>query len=114
MKVQPGYELNPWASQIVMSTLPASQLPKSLSEPGAKRICRVESQLPQDMKLKNKHWFGARPKYYRAKFEMQVLVGAADLKFRILSKEGVISKDHRSIGVEWQDSDRRIPFAELA
>jgi hypothetical protein len=114
MKVQPGKQFDPWASQIVMSTLPATSLPRSLADAGAKRICRVESQLPPDMKLKNKHWLGTRPKYYRAKFEMQVLVGAADLKFRILSKEGVISKDHNSIGVEWIESKQRAGPAELA
>ena len=52
--------------------------------------------------------------YYKAKFEMQVLVGAADLKFRICSKEGIISKDHKSISVDWEESGRGVGPAELA
>jgi hypothetical protein len=89
-----------------MSRLPAHQLPTSLNNLGAEHICTVESDLPQDMKRKNRHWYSTRPQYLRADFEMQVLVGPADLKFRTLNREGVLSKDHENIHVDWVSSMR--------
>ncbi|EXJ73469.1 uncharacterized protein A1O5_03230 [Cladophialophora psammophila CBS 110553] len=116
MKIQPGSERLPWQSQIVMSSLPPDQLPSSLNDPGAQPVCKVESQLPQDMKRKNRHWYNVGPEYLRAEFEMQVLIGPADLKFQTLSRDGVMSRDHESIDVEWVSSTKEAsqPFiAEL-
>lgn len=56
-KLNLGQERNPWATQVVMSFLPANQLPRSLKRDGARAVCAVESVLKsQDMKLKNRHW----------------------------------------------------------
>jgi hypothetical protein len=104
LKVQPGLEHLPWMTQIVMSTLPAQLLPTSLNKEGAQRVCKVESLLPQDLKLKNRRWYNAGPQYLRAEFDMQVLIGPADLKFQNLSKDGIISRDHAAIEVEWASS----------
>jgi hypothetical protein len=82
------------------------QLPSSLNKVGAQRVCRVESELPPDMKPKNQRWYNVGPRYLRASFEMQVLVGPADLKFQVLSQDGIISRDHESIDVEWVSSTR--------
>jgi hypothetical protein len=106
LKVQPGREHLPWNTQIVMSTLPAHLLPTSLNKSGAQRVCKVESSLPQDMKLKNRHWYNAGPQYFRAEFDMQVLIGPADLKFQTLSKDGIISGGHAAIDVEWSSSSK--------
>ena len=107
MKIQPGQEHLPWSAEIVMSTLPIDQLPTSMNKAGAQRVCKVESGLPHDMKLKNRHWYSPGQQYLRAEFDMQVLVGAADLKFQTLSRGGVISKDHKSIEVQWASSAER-------
>ena len=114
MKVQPGHEHLPWKTQIVMSTLPANELPTSLNTRGAQRLCKVESQMPQDMKLKNRHWYNAGPQYLRAEFAMQVLIGPADLKFQTFSKDGIISRDHASIDVEWFASAKKASQPDTA
>ncbi|OQV00389.1 hypothetical protein CLAIMM_05890 [Cladophialophora immunda] len=106
MKIQPGSEHVPWQSQIVMSSLPPEQLPSSLNNSGAQLVCKVESQLPQDMKRKNRHWYNVGPEYLRADFDMQVLIGPADLKFQTLGRDGVMSRGHESIDVEWVSSTR--------
>ncbi len=102
LKLQPTEIDKPWKTQIVMSTLPVDQLPKSLQGPGAKHVCAVESVLSSDdMKEKNRHWYNSGPKWYRAQFAMQVIIGAADLKFQIVGKDGVVSKSHNEVAVQW-------------
>ncbi len=101
-----GLNDHPWNTQVVMSTLPADLLPTSLNKSGAQRVCKVESSLPQDLKLKNRHWYNAGPQYLRAEFDMQVLIGPADLRFQTLSKDGIISRDHAAINVEWSPSSK--------
>lgn len=97
-----------------MSTLPADQLPTSLNKPGAHRLCRVESQLPQNMKIKNRHWYNRGPKYSRADFDVQVIVGAADLKFQTLDRNGVLSQSHDTIAVEWVATPREACQPQIA
>jgi len=102
LKRDPGSEKEAVKTEIVMSTLPAESLPRSMQQEGAKHVCKVEATLTdQDMKLKNRHWYNSGPKHYRAEFDLQVLVGAADLKFQIKNKDGVISQKHEDIPVKW-------------
>ena len=55
------------------------------------------------MKLKNRHWYQRGEKYLRAKFDIKVILGAADLKFQLQSKtKDVLSKDHDEIQVKWE------------
>jgi hypothetical protein len=57
LKIDLGKERVPWKTQIVMSSLPATQLPQSMKRDGVKPVCIVESVLSnEDMKLKNRHW----------------------------------------------------------
>jgi len=87
---------------MVMSTLPVAELPRSLKKEGAKPVCAVESVLShRDMKKKNRHWYNRGPEYYRAEFDMKVIIGAADLKFEMLGKDGVVSKPHSEVQVQW-------------
>jgi hypothetical protein len=87
---------------MVMSTLPAAELPRSLKKEGAKSVCAVESVLShRDMKKKNRHWYSRGPEYYRAEFDMRVIIGAADLKFEMLGKDGVVNKPHSEVQVQW-------------
>jgi len=85
---------------------PCEQLPASLSQDGAKRLCDVESVLKDkgvEMKLKNRHWYNRGDKYLRAKFNIQVILGAADLKFQLQTKDRMIlSNDHDAIEVKWE------------
>lgn len=101
-----------------MSTLPAAELPANLNHPGAQRLCKVESALPSDMKAKNRRWYNTGSQYRRAEFDVQVLVGAADLKFRTLGKDGILSQTHDTIDVEWYsglkvDRQTQPAFCEL-
>jgi hypothetical protein len=85
-----------------MSTLPAAELPRSLKKEGAKLVCTIESIFShQDMKKKNRHWYNKGPEYYRVDLDMRVIIGAADLKFEMLGKDGVVSKPHSEIQVQW-------------
>jgi len=92
-----------------MSTLPPEQLPRSLKHNGAKTICALESVLSGvDMKLKNRHWYNLGPQYFRADFNVKVIIGAADLQFQFRSKEDQpFSRQHDAITVKW-DPPREI------
>lgn len=114
LKVPLGREHLLWNTQVVMSTLPADLLPTSLNKSGAQHVCKVESSLPQDLKLKNRHWYSAGPQYLRAEFDMRVLIGPADLKFQTLSKDGIISRDHAAINVQWSPSSKDANQASVA
>lgn len=69
-------------------------------------MCDVESILQDkgvEMKLKNRHWFQRGEKYLRAKFNIKVILGAADLKFQLQTKDRtVLSNDHDAIDVKWE------------
>ena len=55
------------------------------------------------MKLKNRHWYNSGERYWRFRFDVKVLLGAADLKFLMLTKDKkVISGGHDAIEVMWQ------------
>jgi hypothetical protein len=102
LKIDPAKINSPWKTRMVMSTLPVAELPRSLKKEGAKSVCAVESVLShRDMKKKNRHWYNLGPEYYRAEFDMKVIIGAADLKFEMLGKDGVVSKPHNEVQVQW-------------
>lgn len=100
-----GQEDNPWKTRIVMSKLPANQLPSSMRGEGASEVCAVEVVLNHgDMKRKNRHWYNLGKEYNRAEFEVRMLIGAG-LRFEIWSKDGLRSKTHDEIEVEWESAD---------
>lgn len=94
-----------------MSTEPRERLPTSLDQDGAKIICGVESVLKDkgvDMKLKNRHWYQSGEKYLRVRFNIRVILGAADLKFQLQSKNNVVlNNEHDAIQVRWDPPQRR-------
>ena len=105
LKLDPAKVNAPWKTRMVMSNFPASELPRSLKKEGARSICAVESVLSyRDMKRKNRHWYNLGPVYYRAEFDMRVIVGAADLKFEMLGMDGVVSKPHNEVEVQWTNA----------
>lgn len=113
LKVPLGKENQPWVTQVVMSTLPAAELPSSLNQPGASRLCKVESILPADMKVKSRRWFDRRSHFLKAEFDVQVIIGAADLKFRTLGRDGILSQAHDTIAVQWFSSPASSKTAQV-
>ena len=97
----------PWKTDIIMSTLPPGLRPTALSQnqDEAKVICRIESLLKGDVvdiKLKNRHWYNFGEKYYRCRFDVRVILGAADLRFQLESRNRkILSGGHEAINVTW-------------
>lgn len=87
-----------------MSTLNREHLPQSMRHDGVRIVCLVESKIDvKGMKLKRNHWY-SKPghQYTCADFDVRVVVGSADLKFQLCSKDGQnFSKDHDEIEVTW-------------
>ncbi|CAF9942006.1 hypothetical protein IMSHALPRED_003147 [Imshaugia aleurites] len=115
LKIKPGQEDASWKTNIIMSTEPRERLPTSLDQDGAKIICGVESMLKDkgvDMKLKNRHWYSKGERYLRVRFDIRVILGAADLKFQLQSKNQVVlNNDYDAIQVRW-DPPQRSPKEE--
>jgi len=107
IKIDYGKERSPWRATLVMSSIPAYQLPKSMKSQNVKPLCSLESVLDRgDLKLKNRHWYNFRPQYFRAEFELRILIGPADLRFQIWGKTGQLSRDHEGIEVQWNPTDK--------
>lgn len=106
MKMDPGKEAQLWQTHVVMSTVAREQLPRSLNQDGAKRLCDVESVLKDkgvEMKLKNRHWYNRGNEYVRVKFNIKVILGAADIRFQLQTKDRkVFSNNHDTIEVKWE------------
>lgn len=108
LKLDMGKEKEPWRTRVVMSTLPVDRLPRSLKWEGAQNVCGVETILnPRDMKRKNRHWYDIGKEYNRADFEVRVLVGTG-LRFEIWSKDGIRSREHDEIEVDWQTIENQL------
>ena len=105
LKLKPGEEDRPWKTNIIMSTEPRERLPTNLNQDGAKILCGVESVLKDkgvDMKMKNRHFYNKGEKFLRIRFNIRVILGAADLKFQIESKNNVVlNTDYDAIQVRW-------------
>ena len=118
MKIEPGKEGRLWQTHVVMSTLPRAQLPSGLNQGGAKRLCEINSVLQDkgvDMKRKNRHWYNRGEQYVRARFNIKVILGAADIKFQLESKDqNVLSNDHDTIEVQWEDTKQKGTGADEA
>ena len=89
-----------------MSSAPTEQLPSNINQTGAERLCDVAAVLKDkgvDMKLKNRHWYNRGEKYFRLRFDVKVVLGAADLKFVLQTKDQrTISDGHDAIQVVWE------------
>ena len=106
MKVNPGDEGTFWRTSIVMSDVDREKLPSNISQSGVTRLCSIAAVLKDqgvDMKLKNRRWYNRGEKYLRANFDIKVILGAADLKFQLVTKnERVFSEKHDPIEVKWE------------
>ena len=107
LKVKPGHYQAKWQTHVVMCGLPREQLPTNISQSDVGRLCDITSSLQGkdvDMKEKNRHWYNRGERYMRVNFNIRVILGAADVKFRMESKgvrKEVLSEDHDSIQVIW-------------
>lgn len=109
LKLEVDRENEPWRCQIVMSTLPAKQLPRSLKQKGAVEVCQLEASLKrEDMKRKNSRWYNLSREYWLADFDIRILIGPADLRFQLVGAGGGIrsNRDDGSIRVEWESPKR--------
>ncbi|KAL4931386.1 uncharacterized protein BDV17DRAFT_256749 [Aspergillus undulatus] len=88
LKSKVGEEHLPWKVQVVMSTDSPDQLPQSMAGKGVQHVCSLDiSSNDLDRKLKNGRWYNKGPRYWRATFDVKVVVGAADLSFQLWSKD---------------------------
>ena len=100
-----------------MSTEPRERLPTSLNQDGAKILCGVESVLKDkgvDMKMKNRHWYSKGERYMRVRFDVRVILGAADLKFQVQSKNKVVlNSEYDAIQVRWDPPQQQSPKEDV-
>ncbi|MCJ1404496.1 hypothetical protein MMC11_007722 [Xylographa trunciseda] len=103
MCFSPAAPAKRWKAQMVMSDLPYEQLPTSMKWGGAEHICSLEAALAEgEMKVKNRRWYQPGPRYLRANFSVNVVIGVADLQFQLLDKDGVARGENRAtVEVEW-------------
>lgn len=96
-----------------MSQFPSNKLPASLDQDGVIRLCDVLSVLQErslQAKMKNRHWYSRGEKYLRYKFDIKVILGPADIKFQLQTKdEKVFSSDHDTIQVKWERAKQISP-----
>ena len=120
LKIPFGKEREIWRAQIVTCEDPARHLPKSMQSAGVRQVCVVQSTFEEaefnagaasksrkgraSFQIKNRNLFKFRPQYHLAEFNVAVIVGATDLKFRLLSKDGTtnFSREHAEIEVQWE------------
>ena len=105
LKVRPGDYYAKWQTHVVMCGLPRKDLPTNFSQGEVSRLCDLHSSLSKDvdMKEKNCHWYNRGKRYMRVNFNIRVVLGPADVKFRMESKGRVIlSEEHEVIEVVWQ------------
>jgi hypothetical protein len=109
-RLKPGDEMAPFKVAVVMCDNPADRLPQSTKTGEARVIAQLTPKLPRsDMKLKNRRWYQFGPKYYRADFNMNLILRVLDLRFQILSKDGrTCSVEHDKIRVEWVAPDKEL------
>lgn len=104
VKIPIGKENDSWPAQIVKSGMKASRLPQSMARGGVEEVCRIEAKFDDKSRtLKNHQWYKLGHQYSLADFEVRVIIGPADLKFQMVTKEGeALSEDHQEIEVTWE------------
>ena len=106
LKVRPGHYDAKWKTHVVMCSLPRGQLPTNMVQSEVSRLCDITSSLKGknvDMKVKNRHWYSRGERYMRVNFNVRVILGPADVKFRMESGgRDVLSEEHDTIQVIWE------------
>ncbi|KAJ5084562.1 hypothetical protein NUU61_009141 [Penicillium alfredii] len=104
IRMEKGQQNEPFKVQFVMSTLARSELPESLNQYGVHPLCSLDIFTDGvERKLKNRHWYNFKPAFWRANFDVNVVVGAADLRFELWSNETKIrTSGHDPVNVKWE------------
>lgn len=109
LKLELGKVKEPWRGQVVMSTLPAEQLPRSLKQRGVLDVCRLEVALQrEDLRRRNHRWYNLSREYWLADFDVRILIGPADLRFLLVGADGTVRNDGKdtAVTVEWESPKR--------
>lgn len=94
----------PRFAQIVMSDMPADQLPLLSTDKGCRKIVKVNYKLTQnDFSLVPVPKWKMKKKLWRADFFFVVKLGPADLRFEIRGRSGLVSSNHESLTVEFEE-----------
>jgi hypothetical protein len=117
-KIPEGKESESFEAQFVLSENRAKDLPRSLRFETVERLCTVranfgredfqpvtKSQSIRPFKRVRGGIFSRDKAHYVADFNLNVLVGSADLRFELVSKDGrKYSQNHASVRVDWEDA----------
>ena len=111
LKVRPGDYYAKWQTHVVISGLPRNELPTNYRQAEVSLLCDITSSLmgkDVDTKEKNRHWYNRGERYMRVNFDIRVILGPADVKFRMESKgREVLSEEHDAIQVNWEPSPEK-------
>lgn len=120
LKLQRDSNEEVWKVHIVMLTLSPANLPHSMKQSGGvHQVCSLDIATGcANKKQKNRHWYNLKPVYWRAIFDVRVVVGLADLKFQLWNKDNrrITSKEHEPIRVKWdaaEEVNETVDVAEL-
>lgn len=109
-----------WQAEIVMSSSPHARLPTSMRGDNVRMVCTLEAIFPQRIlrkvrsgqnidgyQLITNHWWKKDPQYILAEFDLCVIVGSADVKFQLKTKDGKkLSDDHVNVEIAWEQGSR--------
>lgn len=126
MKVPEGTESKSFQAQFVMSENPANDLPQSLRYERVERLCTVTANFGrEDFQPATKNLsttpfkrirgglFSKGKAHYIADFNLKVVIGSADLRFEVVSKDGrKFCQNPASVKVDWGEAvaERRQDF----
>lgn len=106
LKIPRGQESQSFEAQFVMSEAPAHDLPRSLRRGHVQRLCTVRARFRDNERFIEKRgsiWPSSRHQHLIIDFKLKVIVGSTDLKFEIVSMDGVkYDQNAASVRVEWQ------------
>jgi len=114
-KVDPVQLHQPWHAQFVMSTEPASQLPRALSSPGVRTVCIVEANIGYTKRIvKNGHWWNLSRRHELAVIDVKIIPGSADLKFEVWNDGRRLGGTQDQVEVRWENKLRSPTLADYS
>ncbi|GME65813.1 HSP70 family protein [Neofusicoccum parvum] len=102
-KLTPGDPQRAFPTWIIKSDNDVDLLPFQMG-PGAEILCEIQSDLSgadqREFKEKNRRFWQASQRYYIVEYQIQVIIGPADLRFELWFNGQKMSRD-QPIRVEW-------------
>ncbi|KAF2836931.1 hypothetical protein M501DRAFT_978671 [Patellaria atrata CBS 101060] len=102
-KIIPGDPRRAFPTSIVVSYLDGAALPFQLNAE-CRTLCNLQSDLSgadeREFKRKNRHFWNMGKPYFRVDYEVQVLIGPADIRFELWFNGHKLSRD-QPIKVDW-------------